>query len=211
MTLSNKKLAGTLIYVHDPMCSWCWAFAPVWQEIQERLSGLFVIKYVVGGLAPDTSEPMPKTLQEKLQSIWRQIQTQVPGTQFNFAFWDECVPRRSTYAACRAVLTTKLMQPEKEQAMIKAIQQGYYLQARNPSNDETLLKFADELGLDADTFASHLNGPLIAQTLKENIELASHLPINGFPSLVLQKENEHIPIQINYNDAEIVLSQLHDN
>lgn len=193
------------------MCSWCWGFALVWQQIQEQISDKYKIEYVVGGLAPDSSEPMPIDLQNKLQSIWQQIQKTVPGTEFNFDFWQACAPRRSTYPACRAVLTTKMLQPEKEQAMISAIQRGYYLQARNPSDDETLIEFAVEVGLDATLFAAKLNGVEVQQSLQENLALAAILPINGFPSLVLQKNNKHIPIQINYTDAKVVLDQLYVN
>ena len=43
---------ATLYYVHDPMCSWCWGFAPVWQEVRERLTDSPVqVKYLLGGLA----------------------------------------------------------------------------------------------------------------------------------------------------------------
>ncbi len=191
------------------MCSWCWGFAPVWQQIKDRLTDIFTIEYLVGGLAPDTDEPMPMLLQQKLQSVWRQIQTDIPGTEFNFAFWQECEPRRSTYHACRAVLTTKILQPEKETAMIAAIQRGYYLQARNPSDEDTLISFAADLGLDVEQFESQLNSVKIQKMLEQNIKLAAALPINGFPGLVLKKNDRFLPVQINYNDADAVLGQLH--
>jgi len=205
----DTELSGSLIYVHDPMCSWCWGFAPVWRQIQDRLPDEFTIEYLVGGLAPDTNEPMPVALQQKLQSIWRQIQTEIPGTEFNFAFWQECEPRRSTYHACRAVLTAKMLQPEKEQDMIRAIQHGYYLHARNPSEDATLTDFAAHIGLDVEEFNKQLNGAKIQQQLEQEMQLAARLPINGFPSLVQKKGDQFIPVQINYTDADAVLSQIY--
>ena len=30
-------MSPTLTYVHDPMCSWCYAFRPVWEAV---VSGL---------------------------------------------------------------------------------------------------------------------------------------------------------------------------
>ena len=67
------------------------------------------------------------------------------------------------------------------------------------------------MGLDATLFAAKLNGVEVQQSLQENLALAAILPINGFPSLVLQKNNKHIPIQINYTDAKVVLDQLYVN
>ena len=45
--------------------------------------------------------------------------------------------------------------------MISAIQHAYYLQARNPSNADTLIALAAEIGLDADPLTGmHTTEPL---------------------------------------------------
>ncbi len=41
-----------LIYVGDPMCSWCWGFAPVKRRIEELCHGRAEVSLVVGGLEP---------------------------------------------------------------------------------------------------------------------------------------------------------------
>jgi len=52
-----------LYYIHDPMCSWCWAFRPVWGEVQRRLPETVSVTYLLGGLAPDSDAPMPESTQ----------------------------------------------------------------------------------------------------------------------------------------------------
>jgi putative protein-disulfide isomerase len=74
----------TLYYFHDPMCSWCWAFRPRWQEITAGLPDSVGYRRVLGGLAPDTDQAMPKEMQAKLRAIWQTIQQTVPSTPFNF-------------------------------------------------------------------------------------------------------------------------------
>ena len=64
------------------------------------------IEYKVGGLAPDSDEPMPLDMQQFLQQTWHRIEQQL-GTKFNHDFWHTAQPRRSTYPACRAVLVAK--------------------------------------------------------------------------------------------------------
>ena len=193
-----------LYYAHDPMCSWCWAFQPVWQEVQAGLKDLPVqVEYVLGGLAPDTDEPMPQDFQQMLQTGWQRIQQHVPGTQFNFDFWTKCKPRRSTYPACRAVLAAENQQQGR--AMSAAIQQAYYLRAINPSDDETLLQLAAELGLDTEQFAQDLNSAETQSKLFEQIQIARSLPINGFPSFVLKTEKGLQPLPLDYNSAESIL------
>ena len=76
-------MVTTLFYIHDPMCSWCYAFAPSLHTLQKELPDFIRIKKIVGGLAPDTTNPMPLELQQKIQQTWRRIEQTVPNMQFN--------------------------------------------------------------------------------------------------------------------------------
>lgn len=194
----------TLYYVHDPMCSWCWGFAPVWQQVHERLADSPVqVKYLLGGLAPDSDQPMAQEMQATLQNVWRRIQQHIPGTEFNFDFWRQCQPRRSTWPACRAVLAAGNQQ--QAQPMISAIQQAYYLRAMNPSDDEVLVQLAVELGLDGARFTADLNSAETHAALQQQMQLAHSMPINGFPSLVLQTEQGYRPLPLDYHSAQTIL------
>ncbi len=56
----------TLHLVHDPMCSWCYAFAPNWRQIKAALPASISVQYVLGGLAPDSDQPMPLHVQGRI-------------------------------------------------------------------------------------------------------------------------------------------------
>jgi putative protein-disulfide isomerase len=197
-----------LLHFHDPMCSWCWAFRPTWQQLRAQLPADLPVRRVVGGLAPDSDVPMEPAMRAKLESIWQMIQARVPGTQFNFDFWTQCTPRRSTYNACRAVLAAKRLAPESEDAMIFAIQQAYYLQAKNPSDISTLVDVALGIGLDAKAFAIELSGAAVEAALQDELAFARQAPINGFPSLVLRTPSGMQPIGLDYLDAAPMLQQI---
>ncbi|MCU7960121.1 MAG: DsbA family protein [gamma proteobacterium symbiont of Bathyaustriella thionipta] len=188
--------AKKLYYIHDPMCSWCWAFRPALDELQRLLPDLEIQK-VLGGLAVDSDEPMPQALREQLQQTWKRIQLKVPGIHFNFTFWSECRPRRSTYPACRAVLVAAEYQ--LADAMTEAIQRAYYEQARNPSDDSTLLELAESLGLDRKRFLHQLNSAETAQALDAQIQLARQLGASSFPTLVYETGGSRWPLAIDYN------------
>ena len=196
-----------LYYIHDPMCSWCWAFVPVWQQLQIELAQWPLrVEYLLGGLALDSDAPMPEEMRQMLQATWLRIQQHVPGTEFNVAFWRTCQPRRSTWPACRAVLAAA--NQHQEHAMILAIQQAYYLRALNPSDDTTLIQLAQELGLDVDRFTADLNHPATHERLQQQMQRAHRLPIHGFPSLVLQTAAKTQPIALDYNAAERMLQAI---
>jgi len=196
---------ATLYFVHDPMCSWCYAFRPVWSYIQQQLPAGIRVHYVLGGLAPDSNHPMPPETRSYIQGQWHKIIERVPGTLFNFEFWEKCQPRRSTYPACRAVLLARQHSREVEIAMIHAIQDAYYRQARNPSDDNTLCELAQQIGLDADTFASALNAKITQQALLDDIRFARSIGGDSFPSLFLQRNGAIQSIPHHYTDATEVL------
>lgn len=206
--LDASTKTATLHYVYDPMCSWCYAFRPTWQQVQQQLPASIQIQTVLGGLAPDNDEPMPLATQQMVQANWHKITQAVPGTVFNFDFWTNCQARRSTYPACRAVLAATAQRTTAGSQMLEAIQNAYYRQARNPSNVSTLLELAAELQLDTQRFASDIQSVDIQYQLKQDLDLADYLGVNSFPSLVLQSTQGLKRIQHSYTDAAAILKQL---
>jgi len=188
-----------LFYIHDPMCSWCRAFQPVWQQLRAQLPDTLTIRYLLGGLAADSDQPMSSAMQRMVSDHWRRIERVVPGTEFNFDFWQHCTPRRSTWPACRAVIAARYQ--AAEQAMIQAIGDAYYLQAQNPSDDEVLIACAATIGLDVARFKQDLNSDATRSQLQEEMTHSVALGASGFPSLILERGGQLISIPIDYNDA----------
>lgn len=196
-----------LHYFVDPMCSWCYAFAPEMKEIIRNLPDGIELHYVMGGLAPDSDEPMSPEVQEYVQNAWRAVAART-GATFNFDFWTRCQPRRSTYPACRAVIAAGLQGQDNIPLMIEAIQQAYYRQARNPSDKSTLIEIAAEIGLDSEQFKQALNSSEVEDLLQTDFGFKYRLGIQGFPTLVLEKDGKYYALTIGYTKVEVVLSRL---
>lgn len=208
MPVTEADAADMLYYVHDPMCSWCWGFAPVLGQLLKRLPVDIQVTRLLGGLAVDSDQPMPLALQQTIAATWRRIQERIPGTQFNFDFWTQCAPRRSTWPACRAVIAARQQGEEFDARMTRAIQQAYYTQARNPSDEMTLIELAVQLGLDKQAFARALSGEPVQQQLLMEIERTRQLHATSFPGLVLETAGNIWPIPVNYNDSAPMLEMI---
>lgn len=219
MALPWKPLLMTtkLYYVHDPMCSWCWGFHPQWQALKAALLHQYqdsiLIENVVGGLAKDTDEPMPESMQQAIQGYWRDVQSQLQ-TEFNFDFWTQNTPRRSTFNACRATLaiTRQCHDADRKKtaqdSMIDAIQRAYYLRAMNPSDVEVLSLLAQELGFNRMQFESDMVSASVAEEFDHQLKLARSLPIDGFPSLVLEVQQQFYKIPRDYHDHRTMLAAI---
>lgn len=201
-------MTATLIYCYDPMCSWCWGFRPTWTALQKALAKRIdreelTIQPMLGGLAPDSDEPMPLDMRQRLEATWQNISAQL-GTEFNYDFWRNTEPRRSTYPANRACLAARDENLEME--MYHAIQQAYYLDAQNPSNLDVLADCAEHIGLSRDGFLHSMDYIKHNGLVEKEIESARHLGLNSFPSLALLIGEELINIPINYQDHKPMLA-----
>lgn len=162
------------------MCSWCWGFAPTINELRRS----YPVKIVLGGLAPDSDAPMADETRAYVQQAWRDVAA-TTGAEFNFDFWTQCAPRRSTYPANRAVVLARRQGLEWQ--MLKAIQHAYYLQARNPSDAPVLADLASEIGMDRDQFLAQLGAESTQSELEQDFELRASIGANSFPSIALRE------------------------
>ena len=197
-----------LYYVHDPMCSWCWGFDRARKRLLERLPPSIEVVRLLGGLAPDTDAPMPGELRDYLQQTWHKIMQRVPGTNFNFDFWQRCEPRRSTWPACRAVIAARLQGEQYDEVMTRSIQEAYYLRAMNPSDEAVLEALAGEAGLDQARFERDLREPSVKLRLEAEMQKAGEIGASSFPSLVLEVDDGFRSVPVNYTDEEVMLESI---
>ncbi|KGJ96928.1 DsbA family protein [Colwellia psychrerythraea] len=201
-----------LYYIHDPMCSWCWGYRPVWHALLQHLPASISVEYVAGGLAPDSTSPMPIAQRQMIESHWHTIENKL-GTRFNYDFWTDNIPRRSTYNACRAAISADKQVCQK--AMIDVIQQGYYLRALNPSDLEVLIGLAKEISmmqpeleLDIAQFIVDISSAETEKELTRQIRLARQLSQQGFPSLVLEINGIQQQIPVDYSNYQQTLAEI---
>lgn len=197
-----------LYYVHDPMCSWCWGFSGTLKKLLSSLPEEIEVRRLLGGLASDTDALMPISLQQQIKSNWTRIEDTIPGVKFNFDFWTKNTPRRSTYPACRAVIAARMQGEKYDVLMTREIQKAYYQQARNPSDDLTLIELAGDLNLSVDEFKKDLLSDETQKKLIEEINISRDMYVESFPNLVLEKDKKIYSIKLDYNNSETMLNAI---
>ena len=165
------------------------------------------IRYVMGGLAKDSDEPMSDEMKAYVQENWMQVAERT-GAPFNWDFWVKCTPRRSTYPACRAVLAAAAQNTAMGPILFHAIQRAYYLEARNPSDAATLVALAGEVGLDAGRFRTDLASPETELRLQKDFDLRRSLHADKFPSLLLETHDDLMWLAYGYEQPAVVFDTL---
>jgi len=93
-----------LVYFADPMCSWCYGFAPVIAELAERFEERLPLQMVMGGLRAGNTTPMRTEDKAYIRSAWTNV-NQATGQPFDFHFLEREGFVYDTEPACRAVVT----------------------------------------------------------------------------------------------------------
>jgi len=156
----------------------------------------------MGGLAPDTTEPMPESLRQTISSYWYQIEER-SEVSFNHDFWKLNTPYRSTYLACRAVITAEHLKQGSSADMAKAIQSTYYQQAKNPSLEETLVACAASVGLDQAEFLAGLTSKETEAVFQQHRAISQQLWVTGFPALFYINEKKQVnPLTLGFCKTE---------
>jgi len=174
------------VYIMDPMCAWCYGFQP---ELESFLAKYPIaeVDWIMGGLAPDTNQPMDDALKETIASYWHQIE-QRSNVKFNHDYWKLNTPYRSTYPACRAVISAESLAKGSAHKMVAAIQSAYYLEAKNPSLEEILIECAASIGLDKQRFIEKHRSTETENRLQQHLGITRQFQVNGFPALFYVNE-----------------------
>lgn len=189
-----------LLYIMDPMCAWCYGFAPELEEFLKKHPSV-EIEYIMGGLALDNDVPMDENLRQAISSYWYEIEKKTQVT-FNHDYWKLNTPYRSTYPACRAVITAEILKEKSTVLIIKAIQSAYYKEAKNPSLEQTLIECAKSIGLNEKEFKKALHSERTEKKFKQDLILSQQLQARAFPTLMyINEKNQAYTLVQGYNTS----------
>ena len=99
-------MQARLLYVMDPMCSWCWGFAPVLESLAEQAAAAGVgLQLVLGGLRRD-GVAIDAAARVRYLGYWQAVNAST-GQLFDF---ERGLPEGLVYdtePACRALVTAR--------------------------------------------------------------------------------------------------------
>ncbi|WP_206454210.1 DsbA family protein [Aurantimonas marina] len=197
-----------LIYFADPMCSWCWGFAPVIEAIAELYPDL-AIRLVLGGLRPFTDKRMDASAKADIRNHWEHVRD-ASGQPFDFSFFERDDFVYDTEPAARAVVAGRQLGPEKAIALEHRIARAFYAENRDVTDSETLADLAAELGFDRTAFQAAFAREDTRQETLGDFALSQHAGVTGFPTLIAgpQADGNYALVTAGFQPSEPVLARV---
>ena len=175
------------VYIADPMCSWCYGFAPVIAELAERFRDQLGLQIIMGGLRAGNIEPMTSKDKDYIRGAWTKV-GEATGQPFDPSFFDRDTFIYDTEPACRAVVTARRLQPNMALPMMARVSRAFYAEARDMTAVDEIADVADEAGFDRATFTAAFTSPETQNETFRDFLIAQELGIRGFPTLIAGSE-----------------------
>jgi putative protein-disulfide isomerase len=184
--VSNELQRKEIIYVGDPMCSWCWGFSPVFQQLRDTFADRVDFQLKVGGLRSGTKTTMDSKFRAFLRHHWDDVRKST-GQMFNFALLEKNDFIYDTEPACRAAWCVNQIETDKAFSFFQMLQQSFYIGNLDITQPGTLTQLAEKAGVHADEFEKKFNSRAAVVNTYEEFIAVRKLGVQGFPSLLWQK------------------------
>ncbi|MBA4328790.1 MAG: DsbA family protein [Polaromonas sp.] len=202
----------SLIYIGDPMCSWCYGFGLPLAQLLDRFPALQV-QLVLGGLRAYNTQVMDEVLKAKLRSAWASV-AERSGQPFSQALFARTDFIYDTEPACRAVVTVREHAPHLALAMYHAIQQAFYADGRDTTQAAVLGEIWNEVHGRSKQAWSHIDfvrdfdSEVMRQRTRDDFAQAQRWGVRGFPTLLAVVDGQAQLLTNGYAGAEVLLQRL---
>jgi putative protein-disulfide isomerase len=195
------------IYFADPMCSWCYGFAPTVAALRRRYGQILPIRLVMGGLRPGTTQPMPEAARRSLVGHWAEI-SELSGQPFSDALIEREGFVYDTDPAARAVVLARRTSADAGLDFLARAHSAFYAEGRDVTDLDVLAELADEQGFDAHAFRTALDEEALKQETWRDYAISQRAGATGFPTLIVGPNGDgtYALVTRGYQDAAHVIA-----
>ena len=201
-----------LIYIADPMCSWCYGFGKPMDALlaEPGDAAPLQLALVMGGLRPYTTETLAPSTADEIFGHWRHVH-EASGQPFASAphtALHESGFVYDTEPASRATVTVRMLSPRNVWRYFKAVQQAFYAEGRNVTRPELLADLAEQQGLPRAEFASAFDSDAMRDATRADFAQSQAWGVRGFPTLLVEDEGALHVVTRGYLAEDAVRSRL---
>lgn len=197
--MSNRP---KLYYFADPMCSWCYGFAPVMDQIIATYSHRFDIRLVMGGLRPGKlAQVTTPAVARVMRHHWREV-AKMTGQVFDERFFEREGFVYDTEPAAKAVVVMERLAPASAYAYYHEIQSAFYAKNQDITSGDILATAAEPHGVSRENFLAALQSEQVHKETWGQFTFSGSLGIRGFPSLVLEENDQFMLLTRGYQSFD---------
>ena len=196
------KTNEEIIYVGDPMCSWCWGISPQLNALQ-RYSTKNGIPFtiVMGGLRAGGGDAWNTEFKNFLKHHWEEVSNR-SGQPFGYTLFNTGYFNYDTEPSCRAIVTVRNMAPQKVLRFYELVQHSFYVKSNDPKVVEFYEPICKKLDINFTDFALKFSSKEMKEATQKDFTKSRSIGATGFPSVIYRKKDTYQFIARGYTTYE---------
>lgn len=189
-----------IIYVGDPMCSWCWGIAPAIHSIANRTD--VTVRVVVGGLRPGPSaQLLDDRLRAELAHHWAKVE-EVSGQPFDTTVLQRENWVYDTELPAIAVTTMRRHVPAATLSFLTHLQRAFYADGVDITDPAQYPRLTADFAVDPAAFVEEMGSEEARTRTWQEFGEARELGVAGFPTVLLRLDDSTQVLTRGYASAE---------
>ena len=202
-----KDIEGKLIFMTDPICSWCWGMLPEILLLRDTLRGRLGFEIKCAGLQVGSQRPLTDEQSAHLITLWQQV---AETTHQKFAFE---LPLDASFIyhselACRVIQIARRYLGAEPWDLFHDMQHAFYVDCRNLGDPDVLFDLLAPIGISIETFSEQLISDEIVNRTRDEFSWCESRGIQALPTLFLDLGDGPELIAGGYATAEILMPEI---
>lgn len=190
-----------LIYIGDPMCSWCYGISEDLNKVVDSYQGKIKSQVIVGGLRPGGGDEWNEKFTEFLRHHWKDVEER-SGAKFGYNLLDQEHFFYDTEPSCRAVVVVKNLAYDKSFEFFSEVQKKFYYDNEDPKEVSFYKSICGKLDISYTEFSRMFDSEEMKLATARDFQDAKNMGVTSFPTVVLKYKGDYHMVSKGYSDAE---------
>lgn len=199
-----SQVKPKIYYVYDPLCGWCFAYAPIMTKLAQEFKDQVEFVVIPGGMiVGENVRPIREIAPYLLQAIpeLEEISGVKMGEPY-MAMVKEGSYIASSYRPSLAMVVFKSFHTGRDVEYAHKVQQSYFIEAKDIMGDSLYMDLARQFEIVPEEFMKRMADTSYQTKTQEHFDFAAYLHTKGFPALVGKSGDSFIKITYGYLSEE---------
>ena len=212
MNPSAPATLPELLYIHDPLCGWCYGMSPVINRVQADFAGRISVSVLCGGMVRDADAGPIAGSWAYIKNALNDVEA-ATGVQFGPAFkvlgeagsyhYDSEPPSRAIVAFRQVT-----QDPARAVAFAHAVQTALFRDGLDLNDATAYAALLAPFGVDTAEFQRQWAAPETARAARQEFAAVARIGVQGFPTAVLRLGEQGYVLARGYQPYEQLRSGL---
>ena len=175
-----------VVFVTDPMCSWCWGMADAIDVVREEFASSCEFDIQLGGINTHGTRPIGDYGRRRLKRLWDEVSA-VTGVTFSYQLPSGCVYNSVLPCLGCEALRDLTEQPPFE--IVRRMQQAFFVEALNVNDIDVVCDIASGFDVEGEQLRARMDTTEVRTRTRWGFETSRRYGTQALPSVLFGQDD----------------------